>query len=168
MSLSGRMARAIRSGVRTEKMIEAKRLKIYPAAREQMEAFIAAETDAELKKAYTEMLEGCIQHPDQWEWYAMWMIELRDGTHIGDLCFKGLGENGVVEIGYGILEEYQGQGYATEAVGAAVHWALQQPGVKRVEAETEPDNRASRRVLEKCGFLPTGTFGEEGPQFFRG
>ena len=148
-------------------MIETKRLKIYPASREQMEAYIAAETDAELKKAYTEMLDGCLKHPDQWHWYAMWMIALRDGTHIGDLCFKGLGTNGTTEIGYGILEEYQGQGYATEAVDAAVNRALQQPGVTRVEAETEPDNRASRRVLEKCGFLPTGTVGEEGPRFFR-
>ena len=148
-------------------MIETKRLKIYPASREQMEAYIAAGTDAELKKAYTEMLDGCLKHPDQWHWYAMWMIELRDGTHIGDLCFKGLGTNGTTEIGYGILEEYQGQGYATEAVDAAVNRALQQPGVTRVEAETEPDNRASRRVLEKCGFLLTGTVGEEGPRFFR-
>ena len=148
-------------------MIKTKRLKIYPSAREQMEAFIAAEANAELKKAYTEMLEGCLRYPNQWEWYAMWMIELRNGTHIGDLCFKGLGENGMAEIGYGILEEYQGQGYATEAVGAAVDWALQQPGVTCVEAETEPDNLASRRVLEKCGFLPTGTAGEEGPRFFK-
>ena len=148
-------------------MIEAKRLRIYPAAREQMEAFIAFETNVELKKAYTEMLEGCLQNPDQWEWYAMWMIELRDGTHIGDLCFKGLGANGVVEIGYGILEEYQGQGYATEAIDATVVWALKQSNVTRVEAETEPDNRASQRVLEKCGFLPSGTFGEEGPRFFQ-
>ena len=161
------MTTAVRSEERIEKMIETKRLKIYPAAREQMEAFIAAEADAELKKAYTEMLEGCLRHPNQWEWYSMWMIELRDGTHIGDLCFKGFGENGVVEIGYGILEEYQRQGYATEAVGEAANWALQQPGVRRVEAETEPNNRASQRVLEKCGFLPSGTFGEEGPRFFR-
>ena len=165
--MSGHMARAICSGERIEKMIETKRLKIYPAAREQMEASIAAEADAGLKKAYAEMLEGCLRHSDQWQWYAMWMIELRDGTHIGDLCFKGLGANGVVEIGYGILEEYQGQGYAAEAVGAAVNWALQQPGVTRVEAETEPDNRTSQRVLEKCGFLPSGTFGKEGPRFFR-
>jgi len=148
-------------------MIETERLKIYPATQKQMEAYIAAEADAELKKAYTEMLEGCIQHPDQWQWYAMWMIELRDGTHIGDLCFKGLGANGTVEIGYGVLEEYQGRGYATKAVGAAVHWALQQPFVFRVEAETDPANRASQRVLEKCGFLPSGTFGEEGPRFFK-
>ena len=147
-------------------MIETKRLKIYPAAWEQMEAFIAAEADAELKTAYTEMLEGCLRHPDQWEWYAMWMIELRDGTHIGDLCFKGLDANGMTEIGYGILEEYQGQGYATEAVGTVVIWALKQPDVTRVEAETALDNLASQRVLEKCGFLPVGTVGEEGPRFF--
>ena len=36
------------------------------------------------------MLEGCLKYPEQWDWYAMWMIELNDGTHIGDLCFKGL------------------------------------------------------------------------------
>ena len=147
-------------------MIETKRLKLYPAAREQMEAVIAAEPDAELKTAYTEMLEGCLRNPSQWEWYAIWMIELRDGTRVGDLCFKGLDANGMAEIGYGILEEYRGRGYAAEAVGAAVDWALQQPFVSRVEAETEPDNRASQRVLEKCGFQPSGTIGEEGPRFF--
>ena len=147
-------------------IIETKRLKIYPAAQEQMEAFIAAEADAELKKAYAEMLEGCLRHPEQWQWYAMWMIELWDRTHIGDLCFKGLEANGVAEVGYGILEEYQGQGYAAEAVGAAVIWALKQPDVTCVEAETAPDNLASQRVLEKCGFLPSGTVGEEGPRFF--
>ena len=148
-------------------MIKTKRLRIYPATREQMEAFLATETDANLKTAYTEMLEGCLRYPDQWQWYAMWMIELRDGTHIGDLCFKGLGANGTVEIGYGVLEEYQGQGYAAEAVDAVVVWALDQPDVTRVEAETAPDNRASQRVLDKCGFLPSGTFGEEGPRFFK-
>ena len=150
-----------------ETMIETKRLSIYPAAREQMEALIASESGAALRAAYTEMLEGCLEHPDQWQWYAMWMIELRDGTHIGDLCFKGLGADGAVEIGYGILEGYQGQGYASEAVDAAVVWALKQAAVTRVEAETEPENRASRRVLEKCGFRPSGTFGEEGPRFFK-
>ena len=144
-------------------MIETARLKIYPASREQMEAFVAAETDDELKKAYAEMLEGCLSHPDAWDWYAMWNIELRSGTHIGDLCFKGPGS--APEIGYGILEEYQGRGYATEAVEAAVAWAFEQPGVTAVEAEAAPDNRASLRVLEKCGFLPNGTIGEEGPRF---
>lgn len=34
-----------------------------------------------------------------------------------------------------------------------------------VEAETAPDNKASQRILEKCGFVPDGTMGEEGPRF---
>lgn len=148
-------------------MIETKRLRIYPATRQQMEAFMATEADTDLKKAYSEMLEGCLRHPSQWEWYAMWMIEQRDGTHVGDLCFKGLDANGMVEIGYGILEDYQGQSYATEAVDAIVTWTLKQAAVKRVETETEPDNKASQRVLEKCGFQPSGAIGEEGPRFFR-
>ena len=44
-------------------------------------------------------------------------------------------------------------------------WALTQPCVSRVEAETAPDNRASQRLLAACGFVPTGTEGEEGPRF---
>ena len=146
-------------------MLNTERLRIYPASREQMEAMIASEQEEELKKAYDEMLEGCLRYPDQWDWYAIWMIEKTDGTHIGDLCFKGLREDGIAEIGYGILEEHQGQGYATEAVQAACHWAFLHPDVRSLEAETDAENAASQRVLEKCGFRPNGTFGEEGPRF---
>ena len=45
-------------------------------------------------------------------------IEKKDGTLIGECCFKGVSPNGSTEIGYGISEEYQGQGYATDAVNA--------------------------------------------------
>ena len=145
--------------------LETARLKIHIASREEMERYIEEQTVPELIQAYGEMLQGCIDRPDRWAWYAIWMIGLKDGTHVGDLSFKGFNEDGSVEIGYGILDAYQGQGYATEAVAAAVNWALAEPGVTKVEAETEPDNRASQRVLEKCGFIPTGTVGEEGPRF---
>ena len=144
--------------------METDRIKIYPASREQMESSILAERDDELKKAYGEMLDGCLTHPDQWEWYAMWMIEKLDGTRIGDLCFKGL-EDTNPEIGYGILDEFQRNGYATEAVKLAVKWAFEQPKIVAVEAETDPDNVASQKVLAKCGFKPNGIIGEEGPRF---
>ena len=146
-------------------MIGTKRLNLYPASREQMEEMILSEQDGELKKAYAEMLGGCLRFPDQWEWYAMWMIELKSGEHIGDLCFKGLLENGSAEIGYGILEEYRGQGYASEALQAACRWAFGHGEVKQLEAETDEGNAASRRVLEKSCFRFNGTFGEEGPRF---
>lgn len=146
-------------------ILETKRLRIHIATQEEMTEVIEKETDDVLKTAYQEMLQGCLDHPEQWEWFAIWMIESRDGTPVGDLSFKGLGPDGFVEIGYGISEEFQGKGLATEAVDAAVNWALGQPDVKCVEAETDPDNRASQRVLQKCGFIPTGVIGEEGPRF---
>ena len=144
-------------------MIETNRLKIYPASEEQMKAFIAEEPVDELKAAYTEMLNGCLTHSNQWEWYAIWMIELKDGTHIGELCFKGIDESGTTEIGYGIGENYQGCGYATEAVTAVSSWALEQEAISNVVAEVEQDNIASIRVLEKSGFALSGKLGEEGP-----
>ena len=144
-------------------MIETKRLKIYAASEKQMETFIAAQSVDVLKAAYTEMLDGCLAHPDRWEWYAIWMIELKDGTHIGELCFKGIDESGSAEIGYGISDDYQGRGYASEAVTAAVAWALKQEKINCVTAEVDKDNVASIRVLEKLGFKPTGRIGEEGP-----
>lgn len=148
-------------------MIETQRLTLTVATRGEMEQIIAATEEDELKQAYREMLHGCLDHPEQWDWYAIWLITREDGTHIGDLSFKGLHPDGSVEIGYGIDPAFWGNGYATEAVDAAVRWALEQPGVIRAEAETDPNNAASQRVLTKCGFLPTGTTGEEGPRFVR-
>ena len=121
-----------------------------------MEAFIASQTVDVLKAAYSEMFDGALTHPEQWEWYAIWMIELKDGTHIGELCFKGIDESGSTETGYGIAEKYQNCGYATEAVCAVVDRALKQNAVNCVTAEVDKDNTASIRVLEKSGFEPTG------------
>ena len=146
-------------------MIKNERIKIYPASQEQMEMIIASETNEELKKAYSEMLEGCLRRPDQWDWYAMWKIEKTDGTHIGDLCFKGIEAGRNPEVGYGILEEYRGQGFATEAVKLALLWAFRHPDVNAIEAETDPYNAASAKVLMKCGFRPNGEAGEEGPRY---
>ena len=146
-------------------MIETNRLKIYAASQEKMETFIEAQTLDDLKAAYTEMLNGCLEHSNQWDWYAIWMIELKDSTHIGELCFKGLSADGIAEIGYGISEAYQNNGYATEAVKAVLEWAFSHPEVAAVEAETDSDNTASKRVLEKCGFALNGVIGEEGPRW---
>ncbi|MBO7431576.1 MAG: GNAT family N-acetyltransferase [Elusimicrobia bacterium] len=146
-------------------MIETENLKIYAASQDEMEKFIELQTDDILKTAYKEMLNGCIENPEQWEWYAIWMIELKDGTHIGELCFKGLDSNGVVEIGYGIMEQYQEHGYATEAVKAISAWAFQEPKVTAIEAEIDDKNIASKKVLEKCGFVFTGKNGKEGPRY---
>ena len=147
--------------------IQTARLTLHAASQDEMRRFIQAQTDPVLAAAYREMLQGCLDHPDAHLWHALWMIDRKDGPHVGELSFKGRNADGSVEIGYGITPPFRGRGYATEAVAAAVAWALGQPGVTRVEAETAPDNAPSLRVLEKCSFTPTGSTGEEGPRFVR-
>ena len=147
--------------------LESERLFLYPISDGAMQELIAREGNAVLRQAYSEMLQGCVQNPERRVWHAVWNMELKDcpSTVVGDLSFKGLGADGMVEIGYGLRSGFCGQGYMTEAVRAVTCWALAQPGVQRVEAETAPDNPASQRVLSACGFVPAGVMGEEGPRF---
>ena len=150
-------------------VLESERLRLRPLDDDEIGALIGRETDPELIKAYGEMLAGCLREPESRLWYAPWALELKErpGAAVGDLCFKGPAENGAVELGYGLREGFCGRGYMTEAVRTAAAWALAQPGVARVEAETAPDNLASQRVLAACGFVPTGELGEEGPRYAR-
>lgn len=149
------------TAVTTERMI------IFPISREELKSKMEKERSVEMKQAYSEMLAGCVDHPKQHLWYTVWMMQLKEENKpfVGDLCFKGLDENGTVEIGYGIYPEYEGRGLTTEAVIAMTRWASEQPGVRHIEAETDPYNIASQRVLQKAGFLPNGVMGEEGPRF---
>lgn len=92
-------------------------------------------------------------HPEQRLWYTNWQIVLTSANQaIGSACFKG-GPNaeGEVELGYGIHEAHRNRGYMTEAAMALGNWAIGQPGVWAVVAETDKDNPASRRVCAKSG-----------------
>lgn len=76
---------------------------------------------------------------------------------VGSVVFRGAPDShGVCEIAYGVEEGSQGRGYATEAVGASVAWALGQPGARAVQAATFAWHRASVRVLEKVGMAKAG------------
>ena len=67
---------------------------IHTASQEEMLKTIGSQKDDILKIAYQQMLQGCLDHPKQWVWYAVWIIKCKDGSHVGDLFFKG-GKNGV-------------------------------------------------------------------------
>lgn len=66
-------------------------------------------------------------------------------------------EAGVWMVGYSVFPDRQRKGYATEAVGTAVAWALAQPGVTTVRATIPAWNLPSIRVAEKVGMAPAGT-----------
>lgn len=57
------------------------------------------------------------------------------------------------EIGYSIVREFRGRGIATEAVRALLPQAFAAAGLERVRAYCLPENTASRRLLERVGFV---------------
>ena len=148
-----------------EMCVKTKRMMIRLMSDEEIENLIEASSLDELRTAYREMLSGCKRDPENRVWYAPWKMTLKkDDTYIGNLSFKGPAKDNVVEIGYGILPDQEGKGYTTEAVQAMTQWAFGNADVVFVEAEIEPENRASRRILEKCGFVSNGE-GQEDPRF---
>jgi RimJ/RimL family protein N-acetyltransferase len=86
---------------------------------------------------------------------AFAMRELRSGTLAGG-CEIRLHEGGKAEISYWTFPEHRRKGYATRAVRLLTAFAFAQLKVKRIEAQVEPDNWGSRRVVEGAGFVEEG------------
>jgi RimJ/RimL family protein N-acetyltransferase len=111
-----------------------------------------------VERAFSASLDAIRADPEVRLWGDRLMVT-REGEPriIGSVVFHGRpGPDGRCEIAYGVEEASQRQGYATEAVGASVEWALAQPETRAVEATTPPWHRASIRVLEKVGMHPAG------------
>ncbi|MEK5037111.1 GNAT family N-acetyltransferase [Sporosarcina sp. FSL K6-3457] len=86
-------------------------------------------------------------------WNTNWLI-VSEGNNciIGGIMLKGLpNKNGEVIIGYYTHPTYQGNGHMTETMTRIKGWLLSQPNVRYIIADTEKDNIASHRVLEKVG-----------------
>ena len=59
-------------------------------------------------------------------------------------------------VGYWLAPEARGRGAATRTVRLLAGWAFDQLGVARLELTCAPDNIASQRVAERCGFVREG------------
>jgi len=59
-------------------------------------------------------------------------------------------------LGYGGFAATAGHGYVAEGVRLAVPYAFQELGLQWLEADVQPTNTASRKVLEQAGFKPVG------------
>jgi RimJ/RimL family protein N-acetyltransferase len=92
---------------------------------------------------------------DAMPWGLYVVVENSSGMSIGGVGFTSLpNELGEVEIGYGICRSFEGKGMATESVLAMCEIAGS--GISAILADTERDNVASQRVLQKCGFQIVG------------
>ena len=78
-------------------------------------------------------------------------LMLHDGQQIGHV--QAIPVKDGWEIGYHVGKVYTGNGYATEALKAFLPKMMERLGITNVYAVCHANNIASRKVLEKCGFL---------------
>jgi len=153
--------------------LRTERLRLIPLDAEEMRLFVeewptlqrrlgarsspAWMADRQTLDAALRQREQMLREADAWMWWTFWQVVLAsEGVSIGLIDFKGPpGPAGGVAIGCSFAPARWDRGYATEAVGALLVWALGQPHVRFITADTHVTNVRAHRVLQKLGFAPT-------------
>ena len=149
-------------------VIETERLRLRPHELADFDACVAMWSDP----AITRFTIGDPSPPAQtWKriltyrghWsllgFGYWAVEEKaSGRYIGDIGFAEHKRDitppikGMPELGWALVSEAHGRGYATEALRAAVAWGDARFGDVDTVCIINPDNRASFRVAEKLGY----------------
>ncbi|MBL8536209.1 MAG: GNAT family N-acetyltransferase [Hyphomonadaceae bacterium] len=90
--------------------------------------------------------------------YALFVFRESDDALLGGVTLSNV-RRGVAQtasLGYWAGKMHAGQGYITAAVRAVVRYGFEALDLHRIEAACQPENVASRRVLDKAGFTQEG------------
>ena len=86
--------------------------------------------------------------------FSRWaVVEKGSGLAVGSCGFAPLPWSGEIDFGYMFRRDRWGRGYASEITPAALRYGFERYGFREVVASIDPKNDASRRVLEKIGFV---------------
>ena len=78
------------------------------------------------------------------------------GAFIGFFALNYTGKSTDIEVGYRLLHDAWGLGFATEGATALVHFGFDDLGLDRIIGVTLPGNKASQNVLMKAGLADQG------------
>ncbi|MEO7978774.1 GNAT family N-acetyltransferase [Flavobacterium sp.] len=97
-----------------------------------------------------------------------WGITLKDNSKLLGIIgyYRMQPENYRAEIGYILLPEFHGRGIITETVKRLITYGFNDLKLHSIEAIIDPENSASEKVLQKCGFVKEGHLRE--CQFYEG
>jgi RimJ/RimL family protein N-acetyltransferase len=149
-------------------VVETPRLRLRGFRASDLDAQAAAMTDPDVVRhlggspmSREDTWRKILASPGLWALlgYGYWVAERReDGAYLGQIGFADFKRDmapsieNIPEMGWIMAPKAQGQGYATEAVLAALSWAEQALGRREVVAIISHDNGPSIRVAEKGGF----------------
>lgn len=97
-----------------------------------------------------------LRRHESYRWFVVY-----EGAVVGSVSMKNISHKmNYAEIGYGIDEEYQGKGVATDSVRLLIDMAFSESTLRKLIAYVHEENLASCRVLEKLGFTQEGLLRE--------
>jgi RimJ/RimL family protein N-acetyltransferase len=111
-------------------------------------------------------LESIIKHWHE-HGFGRWAVVHKETRQL--IGYGGLRSfYGAPELVYLLAKPFWGMGLATELAKACLKWGFEQRGFERIIAIAKPDNKASRRVMEKIGlsFERNGDFQGIGVVFY--
>ena len=149
-------------------VLETQRIRLRPYRAGDDEAMFALYSDprvmrywsfapwVELAQART-YLSRALDGMDSGEIFP-WAIADRDSDRlIGALTLFSLhAEQLRAEVGYSLSPDFQGRGLAAEALRLGLAHAIDSLGLVRIEADIDPRNEPSARLLERLGFVREG------------
>ncbi len=80
------------------------------------------------------------------------VADKRAGHFVGSFSLLYMSGSNDIHIGYGLMPEFWGRGYAVELLRAGMDYFFNNSLRTTIFAITEPGNTASQKVLEKVGF----------------
>jgi RimJ/RimL family protein N-acetyltransferase len=102
-------------------------------------------------------LRHLLATPDHVPWRVRVIADASSMLVIGSINLKGPpADDGDVEIGWGLSEDYRGRGYALEAARAVIEWAAADSRARTFSATIPEDNQASARLAANLGMMRTG------------
>ncbi len=85
------------------------------------------------------------------------IVQLASNKAIGTCCLINHDATSArIEIGYVLCRRYWRRGYALEAIRALITHAIEDQGVRRIEAQIDPRNEASNGLIVQLGFQLEG------------
>lgn len=139
-----------------------KAAEFFLSNREQFERFEEKRPEEFFFPEFQEMwLDIQRQKAEEGEWYSFYLFEREEPDRlIGTLSISQIkyDNGGSAVISYRIDKLKQGQGLGSEAADAGTKIGFRELHLQKMMADVMPENLASLRVLEKCGYRKEGYF----------
>ena len=148
--------------------IHTERLVLRPLNPEDMQALFAIFSDQEVMRYWNtapwsslddawNFIRASAEAMERQESMTLGIAQKATGELIGKcMLFNYESASKRAEIGFGIGRPYWGHGFVSEAGRALLAYGFDALGLRRIEAEIDPQNLSSGKILERLGFVKEG------------